>query len=256
MRTPLWKAPFLSFYSKAFYGEVAATWRARAFLYLFLLLAVCWSPALFRLGGVVGALRGPKAEELLDRVPEIRIRSGVVEADCDAPCLIEGEHGETVAIIDTTGQVDSLSGTPARILLTRDSVMVRKGEREIRTYDLSQIQNVTLDRPTLSRWMRLAATLIRIVVPPVVLILSYAWRVAQVLLLVLLGLIVSSLLGVRAPFPALAAMACLALTPMMVLKSILGVFGASLPLGLLLSPIITIAFLLWGMSSLEKPGPE
>ena len=54
--------------------------------------------------------------------------------------------GKDIAIIDTTGQYQTLEQTDAQFLLTKSKVIVNKSGGRSETYDLSGVQNFYLDR--------------------------------------------------------------------------------------------------------------
>src|SRR5687768_15029809 len=127
----------LSFYSKGLYQDVGRNWRGKAFLYLLLLIAICWIPGLIQMQADLAKWVDGEGSALVQQMPRITITNGEASTDVETPYFIKDpKTGKPVIIIDLTGQFTSLKGSEAMVLLTQKQFMVRKNERETRVYDL------------------------------------------------------------------------------------------------------------------------
>src|SRR5215470_9276887 len=160
--------PFvLSFFSKDLYRDVAHHWRGVGFLYLLLLLTICWIPTAIKMGADFSKFANDEAPGILDQVPNISITKGEVSITEQMPYTIKSpKTGETLAIIDTTGQT-TVESSNAPLLLTKTSLMVRQNNRsESRVYNLSGVSQFLLTKERLYNWLNLAKTFLPIIVFP------------------------------------------------------------------------------------------
>lgn len=254
--TSLLRAPLASFYSRPFYREVAARWRGASFLYLLLVLALCWIPFLWGVYGNWARFAGTEAEPLLAQIPPVTISGGVVTADVPQPhSITDGGTGTVFAIIDTTGQVQSLDDVDAKMLLTRTQLIVRKGERETRIYDLSSIENFSLDRDRVRGWLNVSAAWGPPFVYVLMILFSCVYRVLQALVFALIGLAFRPAPGLAPGYPGVLSLALVAVTPAVIVKTVLDLVGATFPFRELVIALIAIAYLYLGVKASAVPSP-
>ena len=113
---PLLQIPVLSFFSKGLYRGVMQNWRGRSggFVYLFLLLAVCWAPSMVKLHFQTLDFIRKDAPGVVTQLPEITIEKGVVSVKAPQPYYIHDPGTRTIiAAIDTTGGISSLEDSGA-----------------------------------------------------------------------------------------------------------------------------------------------
>ncbi len=110
--------PVLSFFSKELYIDVGQNWKGVNFLYLLLLLAVCLIPTMIKIHADVTDFVNNEAPVIVNQVPEIAITDGQVSIKETQPYYIKDPDSDKIlAIIDTTGQIESLENTDALCLL-------------------------------------------------------------------------------------------------------------------------------------------
>ncbi|HEV8375196.1 MAG TPA: DUF1189 family protein, partial [Candidatus Polarisedimenticolia bacterium] len=73
----------LSFFSRSLYRDVAENWRGTGFLYLLLLLALCWIPPIVKFHRMTSGVLLTLGPAVLEQVPTVRIRGG--EASIQEP---------------------------------------------------------------------------------------------------------------------------------------------------------------------------
>lgn len=215
--------PVLSFFSKKLYRDVGLHWKGVNFLYLLLLLAICWIPAMIKIHvGFTGFVED-YAPGIVEQLPEITIDNGEASISEPQPYYIKDpESGNVLAIIDTTGQIESLEGTDAFCLLTRDKVITKKSNVENRTYNLSQIKHFVLNSERVMGWMRTANKYLVIAIYPFALLGSYLSRIVQALIYAAVGLMFAVWCKVTLSYATLLRLAVVAMTPCMIAKTIFG----------------------------------
>lgn len=254
--------PFiLSFFSKDLYSDVAHNWKGAAFLYLGLLLIVCWIPNAIKITLGISKLSA-QAPQLLDQIPDITITNGEVSVNEPMPHSIKNpKTGETIGIIDTTGQTTSLANTGASFLLTKHSLILKdqpNGASQ-RVYDLSTVKEFSLTKDRMARWVDLAGTFLPVVIIPVVLVGSYAYRLVQALIYAAIGLIFNSVLKAGLSYPALIRLSFIAVTPVVILDTIRDLAGVAIPFWAFTCFLIALAYLFFGVRSSsvsQKTPPE
>ncbi len=249
--------PFaLSFYSKELYRDVAQHWRGTGFAYLFLLLAITWLPITFKVrSGFVDWLN-ENAPAFLLQVPSITIHNGRVSTDVDTPYVITGNDGKPIAIIDLTGEYRDLDDTEAILLLTEDKLLAKQQNRnETRMYDLSQVRSFSLNRQDFEAWAIWCRRWFGVLFYLIVLPSEYIYRILQSLLYAAIGLAFSKSLKVSLAYSAVLRMAVIALTPVILIQTVLSYIGINVPGLALLSLALALGYLYFGIKANAEP-PE
>ncbi len=222
------EAPARAFASRALYRDVGQSWAGGVYLYLFGLLAFVWLLLSLRLlaGGL--ALRSdPAVLALVDQIPPITIENGVVSSPVSQPYRLHlPEEEETVWILDTTGATTGVDGDSG-FLLTRDRLIIQRNRFEVREWDLSQVESFDFDGERLRGWIGpLTATLAlaTLVAMPLA---SFLYRMLVSLILAGFGAIVSKLAKIPLESGALERIAVMAMTPAIVLDTLLVLFAPS-----------------------------
>lgn len=217
----------LSFYSPSLYRDVAENWTGVGFLYLLLLLSLAWVHPIVRLHRTAAGLFETLGPAVLEQVPTIHVQQGEVSIAEPQPYVIEVPGSDTpLVVIDTTGQTTPES-TQAFLILTKHQAILRKNLHETRTYDLTGIQDLTVDRSTVKRILDGCRQWLAILSYPVALAGSYVYRILQVLIYASIGLLFARLLSTPLEYPALLRLASVAVTPAIVADTLRGAAGFS-----------------------------
>jgi len=225
------QAPALAFYSRDFYREVASRWRGMSSAYLLFLLAVCCLPPAYQIQAGWAKFVDDQGSKLVEQIPPITITQGTVTVDAEQPCYItDTDTRKVLAIIDTTGQVTSLDRTGAVVFIGKDQAVVRHGANETRIYSLSRVEQFHIDRGVARVWLNRSRYVAGPFLYLMVLAGSYVYRLLEVLVLALIGLAISG--GARAGFKfgGLLGVAVLAVTPSIVVKTVLDLAKVTLPM--------------------------
>jgi len=244
-------APLMSFYSKPLYRDVALSWRGSGLGYLFVLLAFCWIPMMIVFQTAFLKFSSWDVPAIARQLPQIVIANGNVSVTGDQPRYIRyPDSQEILAIVDTTGQIQSLDNTKAAILLTKNKFMVKNGKVETRTFDLSQVPNFVLDEDRIMQWVNTARMYLVLVLYPVCLLASFVYRTVQVLFYAAIGVIFASAYKKNLSFPAILRLATVAVTPPIVISLVLTILGFSLLLEM--TPfyfVMAMAYLFFGIQA-------
>ena len=246
--------PPLAFFSKALYTDVALNWKGTCLGYLLLLLLICWVPRTMKINSQLADFMDTEAQKLIFQVPTITIKDGAASIDETQPHYIYNiDTGKALAAIDTTGQFTSLDDIDAFVLLTADKIIYRQSPSETRTFDLSQVKEFTLDQDMLTNWLNILKKLVVPVLYPVALVGSYLFRIIQVLVYAAIGMLFVSSLNTQLPYTSVLRLAVVAVTPCIIVKTVLAAAGISLPLAGLAYLVAALAYLYFGVKACAQP---
>lgn len=221
-----------------------------AFLYLLLLLGVCWIPTMFRFQEYLNSYMEVEAPKIISQVPEIRILGGRVSTEVPVPCLIKDpETGTTLMIIDPSGEITSLDDSDARMLLTSDRLIMRRSAHETRTLDLSWVEDLIVTRQKLSDWAELLRKRLVLFLYPLALLFSYIYRIVQGLLYALAAMLLGRALGLSLSYRASVSLALVSLTPAIIANTLYNYLGLAIPLWWFLSVALSLAYLWFAVTS-------
>jgi hypothetical protein len=240
----------LSFFSPRLYRDVGRNWKGMGFLYLLAVLTLCWTVSLWGLHRKMSAGLSAWAPKLVEQVPAIMIKDGRLSIDAPEPYVIASpDDGTPLVVIDTTGRTASLEKSRARVLVTGGQVIVRKSEGETRTYDLSQVKELRIDKERVAAWVEAIRNWMAIVIFPFALAGSYVFRILQALVYGAIGLLFDRMFGTRLDYPALVRLAAVAVTPALILRTVSGLAGVSVPFAGLLGFAVAMAYLAFAVKA-------
>ena len=256
-RYSIFYAPILSFFSRKLYRDVCHQGKGVGFLYLLLLLTICWLPPLMKMQDGLSNFVDNEAPEVVAQIPNITITKGLASIAEPQPYYIRDLKTDTVLfVIDTTGELTSLADTEAFGLITKTQAIFKKSEIETRAFSFSEIEEFTLEKDQITSWLAIAK---KNVVPILYLFslpFSFVFRIIQVLIYAVVGLLLSSWCKSDRNYKELLRLAVVAITPGIIIKTILGTLHISLPFAGLWYLFIAIGYLLWGIKAsaqIEEP---
>lgn len=243
-------AIYMSFYSGDLYQDVAQRWHGVGLGYLLLIVLLTWLPLLIKIHVGFTDFASKDAPKIIGQIPPITIDKGKVSTPVDQPYLIKDpDSGKEMAIIDTTGQITSLDGRDAKVLLTKDKLMNRKSAAQVEVYDLSQVQHFELTKEKALDWLMTFKDLFIVIVAPFAILFGYLYRIAQMLLYAAIGMAFASMNNVKLEYGVLMRLAAVAVTPAMVLNGIADLSSKSLPLWWLICFAVAMCYLFFAVKS-------
>ncbi len=253
-RYSIFHVPALSFFSKKLYIDVGQNWKGVNFLYLLLLLAVCLMLTMINLHRGISNFVNNEASAIVNQVPEITITDGQVSIKETQPYYIKDpDSDKPLAIIDTTGQIESLRDTDALFLLTDNKVIVKKSTFENRTYELSNVKAFAVDSERITGWLQIGRKFLAVVIYPIALLGSYVYRIVQALIYAAIGMLFASFCKTKLSYATSIRLAIVAVTPCIIVGTILGLVGTSIPSFLyLVAALVYLFFAVKSVSSIPE----
>ncbi len=243
--------PLLSFFSKELYIDVGLNWKGVGFAYLLLLLILCWIPTMIKIHVGVSDFIDNEAPGFVEQVPEITIIDGEASIKEPQPYYITVPEGNDVlAIIDTTGTIYSLEDANTICLLTKSNFIWRQGEFETRTFDLSEVEHFVVDSERITGWLQTFKKYAVIAMSPFALLGSYVYRIVQALIYAAIGLLFASLCKTIFSYSALLRLSITAVTPCIIVSTVLGLASVYLPVYLYL--LAALGYLFFGVKVISQ----
>ena len=249
----IFQAPFSSFFSKDLYVDVGLEWGGKGLGYLFLLLAVCWIPVFVKLDMALSDFVNNEAPKVVSQIPAITITNGQALVDVSQPYYINVPDTNVVLfIIDTTGEITSIDNTKAIGLMTKTQVIVKRSEVETQTFSFSEVEEFHLDQDRVTGWLNTTKRVVAPAMYPVALVVSYIYRVVQVLFYAAIGLAFAALSRARLTYTEVVRLTAVALTPCILLNTLFLLADVTLPAARLVYFLVAMGYLFFGMSAVSK----
>ena len=249
--------PPLSFFSKDLCRDIALNWRGVNFLYLLLLLAVCWIPLIIKLDKSFSQFIDEDIPPIVNQIPEIKITNGEVSIKEAQPYYIKGpKNDKALAIIDTTGTITSLDVSDAKCLVTKTAVTTRESPYQTRTFNLTNVKNFVLTRDDVTGWAKTCKKLFIPVVYPFALISSFIYRIIQVLLYAGIGILFATRRNIFLSYAAMLRLSVVAVTPCIIISTVLLSAQVSLQYDYLIYFLLAMAYLLFGIKAASAAASE
>jgi len=248
-RYSMLQALYLSFFSRDLYRDVRENWKGMGFLYLLLLLAVTWVPIIYKMQGELSEVIRQEVPKYLEQMPKIMIAGGRVSIDRPVPYTILEPDGRTpFMVIDTSGRLVSLGQTDATVLLTGDQIMFRRPRGDGKIYDLSGTY-ASIDRDLVDRWVRTFGKYFGVVAYPIVLAGDFVYRFLQVMICAAIGIIFVNKLGAPLDSEAMFRLASVALTPAVIIPTLLLLSGIHVPESQIVFFAIAVGYLYFAVKA-------
>jgi len=245
------RAIWMAFYSRDLYRSAASQWAGRGLLYLLLLLAIAWLPSAIRWHAGLTAFAEQSAGTV-KQLPTVTIEQGVMHATPPGRHEVRGSDGAIVAIIDDGIDAVPNDMTSGALVVTRREagvVPARAGER--RVWQFTPGMNMTVTPARVSSIIRSLPPILPIVGYALCLAVSFAFRTVQVLVYAAIAQAMGGRAPARLDYPAAMRLAAVAVTPVIVLRT-LAWFAPSEPSWYVRWPLaiaITLAYLWFGARS-------
>lgn len=222
--------------------------------YLFLLLAICWIPPTLSLRKEMMQSLDGNQLHIINQLPDIRIKNGSVRVDQTEPCYLKRADGTVVAIIDTTGSMNYIEDENVLALLTTTDLIVRRGENQFNTLNLSQVSDFHFNKHIANRLIQMTRNSLAPLSYGIFLLLSYIFVVLLMLLIAIVGLILSAAMHSSLKFAGILRIAAAAVTPSIILIAASIALQQTIP-GLIYV-VVTLLYLMVGIRVCAKPAEE
>jgi hypothetical protein len=243
-------APVMTFYSRPFYKDLALNGKGLGFLYLFLLLLICWTPVCTKLYySMESGCHNQEAVAFINQIPEMTWTGSKLSIDKSCPYFVSVD-GKPLIAYDTTGKMKALSdANPAQILLTEENFVARKEQGTEETVPYKQFVTDFKVGPTaikdflskLPLWLSVAAWCCGV----------FVW-VGHLIVALLLGAIGLLMDKRKLGYGTAVRLAAFAMTPAIILSTVIALTKLTIPGWNLLSLVVSAGFLYLAYSSVNQ----
>lgn len=252
------EALFLSFYSKSLYQDVAKEWKGLALGYLLLVIAICWLPFSFDFHRFINQGRSI-LPGIISQVPNITISKGNLSIDKPVPYTIkEPDDQTTLVIFDTSGQYTSIEQTNAFMLVTKNKVIVRNGlgpGAKVTYYSVEKFGNMNISKEDVEYIMDKIIFIISILMYPLAVIISFAYRFLEALFLGGIGFLFGKFFHVSLTYKTNIRLAVIALTPALILTTMAEYFSWPIfyiKFFSLILPVVYVFYAIYAQKNIEQ----
>lgn len=272
------QALFLSFWSPALYRDVAREWRGVGYLYLLAVIAVT---VLF-IAVQVQVVAVPKAQEIIDslitQAPDIKVEKGKLSIDKQSPFVIkEPKSGKPLITFDTRPKPMTLAESQSVVLVTSTEIIGAKrtslhsdsysdgknapdqkgvGTAE-ESYPLSSVDNFVFDKASVEKSIHQFLQWLGVLLFVIWIPFGFVFCILQTLVYALIAKIFASAMSVNLSYGTLVRLASIALTPVLLIDSVLKVASINPPFWSFCCVVIALGYLYFAVysNSQDKDSP-
>jgi uncharacterized protein DUF1189 len=239
---------FMAFFSKSLYRDVGQTWKGHGLVFLFSAVALCTIPFVLLFQSDMAALLNQEAPKIVTQMPSLRITKGKVSIDRREPYIVKDDKsGNPLIIFDTTGQISSLAGSKAVMLVSEKAVLVKNSEGQTRTIDLSEIDSFYFDRRLLYEWIDELEKSFVFILYPCAVFFFFIFRLLEAASFAAVAYLLRKPSGPSLDYGAYMRLAAIALTPTMAIGALLNVVRIVIPFWWLTSLPLTAGYLIFAV---------
>jgi len=221
--------------SRSFYREVAQEWRGVCLGYLLLLVALTTLPTVLEMHLDLGRYMRDEAPYITEQIPTVTVKNGEIDIDKESPYDIKGKTGEVLAIFDTRADSRVLSEGKAPVIVARKRFAITGRNQQTRLVDAGSFGDFIVDKTKVDRWEHIAARWLAPALFPILLIVFYVVRIVQVVIYATLGMLYAKVRKLPLDFPALMRVSTMAVTPVILVNTVLALLKLRPPFWTLLS---------------------
>lgn len=244
----LFQAFYMSFYSSRLYKDVATNWGARSFVYLLLLLSFTWIFYIYQAQILLTNGYARASDSLVSQIPVMTIVDGKLKTPENRPYVInEPESKKVFMVIDTSGKYTSLDQTDAEVLVTPTRIYSKPKANQTRIDEIPAKLNVVIAPDVVNGYVKRFIGFFWIPLFFLAVFFSYLYRIFQALVYAVIGKMMSMIIGVKLAYWQILQIMMVAITPVIVLCTLLHVFNIDLIRHNSIYFLLAMGYLLFGI---------
>lgn len=249
-RYNIFQALYMSFYSKSLYRDVAKNWGGKAFLYLLFLVALSWVIQTAMVQIAISKMYNMYGDQFISQFPMLKFTQGKLSTPENKQYVIKSPvTNQDVILIDTTGKTTSLSQTNVKMLVTDSEIISQTKENEIRTDKFPPNLNLDVDPKKVEGYIGHYLGFLWIFIFIFAVIGAYIFRLLQAIIYAIFGKLFALIGSVPVTYPQILQIAMVAITPCVVLNTLLYIVGVEFPFQGLGFFILAMLYIIFGLSA-------
>ena len=246
----IFEAIFMSFYSSDLYRDVGQNWGGKIFLYLFMLMLLVSAGSAIPMQISLNRIYKENADIVMAQLPIIKITAGKLSTPEVKPFLITLPSAkQPLLIIDTSGKYTNLTDTDGVALVTEKQIFIQHKEHETRIYQISKDYDGEYKPDKVNDYIKRFVSLAWIAIFLFLLIFYFIFRLLQALIYALIGKLYSVISGASVNYGTILQVTIMALTPALVLQTIMEIAGHTFPHHTLAYFLITMTYIIVGINA-------
>ncbi|KTC93078.1 MULTISPECIES: DUF1189 family protein [Legionella] len=265
-----WQALYHSFFNNELYVDVGKRWRGLGLGYLLLLMFVVTLPFSWRVTMDFRQFFMQDLIQPMEQLPKLYIQNGLVSLDKPMPYVIKNKQNQAVAIVDTTGKVNTMDQTYPflNILITKDKLFYRFPSPQfffnvdhvqnpvspVYVYPFSKNSNAVFDG---KEWVKSSGilhlkTFFGFLIYPTVALVFFAMFTIILLAFALMGQFIAKLLKFSISYKQSCRLTMVSITPFMVVLWFLLTCGLFSNRAGFFMPLLFILYFCYAVISLRR----
>lgn len=251
----VFEAIYLSFYSKSLYRQVATTWGGKAFLYALLILLLTWVSSVIHMQHQLSLNYANYSAKLTDQMPVMTIEAGKITTPENRPYVVKGTNDfDTLLVIDTSGQYQSLEQANTGLLITQTSLITKSGN-ETKIIQLPSGLNYTIVPLVVNEHIKNVVGYLWILLLPGLALGYWLLLLVKGLFFALFGRIFSALTRAHLTYGQCYLLFLVAVTPALAAASVLDIFNLTFMHQAVVMVALTVGYLFYAIL-VNKPSNE
>lgn len=255
-KTSLLKAIPLSFFSVRLYQEVYQYWgNLRSFIYLFVLLGICWVFVAFT---IIPNLLNPnflkkEIDHIANQMPTIHFDEGDAFTEQPGPFFIKTNNDNLLVIVDTESAYQRFKQSSALVLISKNEAFIKFGKSQISSYSFPYQWDRSFGPEEFKQFLyrtRKVITIISVLLYPVGLFFLYLYQIIQGLIYGIMGLFFSIILQRKNDYGSSINLSIMAMTPAIVLQTTAILLRTYTPFLFILSLFISVLYLAFAIKTI------
>lgn len=243
------QAIVMSFYSKKLYRDVAMNWGGFAFLYLLLITALSWVVFTYQAQVALTVFYAKASDAIVAQVPVMTFKDGKLSTPEKRPYIVkEPDSKDVFAVIDTSGKYKSLKDTDhAEVLITETEMITKPKPETTRIDQFPKSMNMVFKPEVVNDYAKKYLNYSWLLIFPVLVLITFIYRIIQSLVYAVIGRIFSAIGGLGVTYGQIFLITMVALTPTIVLCTVLNIFDVEFAHKGLLYFLVAMVYLFYGI---------
>lgn len=261
------QATFMSFGNMDLYRDVVENWRGVAFLYLFLLIAFTWAVMAVGLHLQIGTFVTASVYKTIDQFPTIKINKSEINIDKESPYFVKNPDNpdQVIVAFDTTSDDPEIAKDQnIPVIVTKKKIITheRRGDKVVVeekpiTEGSSSLDGLIIEPETITFVVNLFKNWLGLLLFFLMVPLGFIFCAIQVLIYAVIGKLFANIKNVNLTFGELMRLSVIAITPALVLDTIIKFTHAQMPWWPLAALVVSMIYLFLGVSAqTNKAGPD
>jgi len=244
----VFQAIYMSFYSRSLYQDVGKNWGGKTFFYLAILIALSWVGFTIKAQATLNRIYGASSDAFIAEIPIIKIQKGKISTPEMRPYFIkEPGSNKTFAVIDATSTTVPAQQVDVTVYINEKNIIYKKDENETRVYQIPESYSGTIDPAKMNVVLKRIVSFAWALIFPLFFLVSYFYRIFQVVIYGLIGKLYCAVSNTNVNFGAIMQITMVAITPAIVISTVLDLFSITYPYELLVYFVISMCYMIYGI---------